>query len=89
MVYKHTFVEKLTVATTSHNAFFNHSFNNNHVIDWTGSELIYTCSNFKKRRIIESVCIEKFPNFNTSDGSYKVDPLTATLVLRSLPTLTQ
>ena len=27
------------------------------VIDWKGSELIYTYSNFKKRRIIESVCI--------------------------------
>ena len=73
----------------TNNALFNHSFSNNLVIDWTGSELIYTCSNFKKRRIIESICIDKFPNFNSSDGNYKVDPLTAELVLRSVPTLSQ
>ena len=73
----------------TNNALFNHSFSNNLVIDWTGSELIYTCSNFKKRRIIESICTDKFPNFNLSDGNYKVDPLTAELVLRSVPTLSQ
>ena len=69
----------------SNNALFVHSFDNNHSIDWKSSQMLYKCSNFKKRRIVESVCIDKYNNFNLSEGMYKIDPVMRSLVVRSLP----
>ena len=69
----------------NNNAIFVHSYNNNHVIDWTSSQMLYNCSNFKKRRIVESVCIDKYENFNLSEGTFRLDPVIKGLVARSLP----
>ena len=47
--------------------------------------MIKKCNNFRKRKILESVCIEKYSNFNVSEGLFKLDPLMSTLVVKALP----
>ena len=69
----------------SNNALFVHSFDTDHAIDWKSSQMLHKCNNFKKRRIVESVCIEKYNNFNLSEGMHKIDPVMRSLVVRSLP----
>lgn len=66
---------------------FKHASENNHSINWDDSQLLYKCNNFKKRRIIESACIQKFDNFNLNEGNFKLDPVIRSLVLTSLPSL--
>ena len=63
---------------------FKHASENNHSINWDDSQLLYKCNNFVKRRIIESVCIQKFDNFNLSEGNFKLDPVICSLVVTSL-----
>ena len=69
------------------NAMFKHASENNHSINWDNCQLLYKCNNFKKRRIIESVCIQKFDNFNLNEGNFKLDPVIRSLVLTSLTPL--
>ena len=57
----------------NNNAIFIPSFNNNHNINWEGSNIIKPISNFISRNIFESTCIKFVPNFNTSSGIYKLD----------------
>ena len=43
------------------------------------------CNNSKKRKILESVCIQNSNNVNLNLGMFKLDPLMRTLVAKSLP----
>ncbi len=45
------------------NAIYRHVLNKDHTIDWNNSQLLYKCNDLKKRRIIETICIEKYDNF--------------------------
>ena len=67
------------------NANFVHAYDNDHRIDWDSSEIIVKCNNYRKRRILESVCIENYNNYNLTEGMFKLDNLMRSLVTRSLP----
>ena len=66
------------------NAIFYHASENNHRILWDESKLLFKCNNFKKRRMVESVLIDKTDNFNLSKGCFKLDPIMHALVVKSL-----
>ena len=67
------------------NALYRHVWNKDHRVDWKNSHLLYKCNDFIKRRVIESMCIEKYDNFNLSEGAFKLDPIMRSLVVKSLP----
>ena len=69
------------------NAIFNHVYKEDHRINWNDSNLMYKSNDFKKRKIIEATCIQKYDNFNLNDGTYKLDPLMTSLVERLIPAL--
>ena len=69
----------------TNNANFVHAYDNDHHINWESSKMILKCNNSKKRKILESVCIQNNNNFNLNLGMFKLDPLMRTLVAKSLP----
>ncbi len=69
----------------TNNVVFKHIYDTNHNIDWQNSCLIYKCNDYKKCKVIESICIQKYNSFNLSEGTYKTDPIMRSLVERSLP----
>ena len=69
----------------TNNAIFLHASENNHVINWNNSNMLYKCRDFKKRRIVESICIDKYKNFNICEGHFKLDQVMRELVVKSLP----
>ena len=87
-----TRIKEHKYAVKSHNknnALFHHKYETDHRINWQGSHLMYKCHDFRKRKIIESMCIQKFGNFNLSEGTYKLDPVTRSLIDKSLPPISE
>ena len=67
------------------NALFRHVRDQNHIIDWDSSVLMYKYNDYKKRKIVESFCIKKYNNFNLCEGTFQLDPLMYILAQRSIP----
>ena len=60
----------------TNNAMFVHIMNKSHSINWNSAKLIYKCSDYYKKRIVESTMItmiNSFSNMNISDGSFKLN----------------
>ncbi len=62
------------------NAIYRHVLNKDHRIYWSNSQLLYKCNDLRKRRIRETICIEKYDNFNLCAGAFKLDPIMRSLV---------
>lgn len=66
------------------NVIFNHVWEGNHRLDCQDSYPMYKSNYWRKQRIIESMCMEKYHNFNLSIGMCKLDPIMRSLVEKSL-----
>ena len=69
------------------NALFNHKIQNDHMIDWDGTQLVFKSNSYFKRRIVESSLISSFPCFNLSEGHFKLNDVCRKAVIRSLPSV--
>ncbi len=69
----------------TNNAVLKHMYDTDHNIDWQNGRLIHKCNDYKKRKVIESICIQKYNNFNLSEGTYKINPIIRSLVEIFLP----
>ena len=57
--------------------------NENHNINFDGAETVIKCKNFIKRKIMESILVDKVPNFNNSKGAYNFNPILTTILHKS------
>ena len=68
----------------TNNAMFVHIMNKSHSINWNSAKLIYKCSDYYKRRIVESTMINSFPNMNISGGSFKLNNMFNGIILSNI-----
>ena len=59
------------------NAINRHTYDCNMPISWTKSDILYKCTDFTLRNILESalITVGKKNNFNNSNGIFNLDPL--------------
>ena len=69
------------------NACFIHLRDEGHVIDWSNAKMRHKSSNVYERKMLESLLIQKTPNFNLCEGHWRLDRLTSSLVTRAFPKL--
>ena len=58
-----------------------------HVIDWNNAKMRLKSNNVYERKMLESILIQKTPNFNLCEGHWKLDKLTTTLITKAFPEL--
>ena len=54
------------------------------MFDWNSAWLIYKCSDFYKRRIIESTMIDSFSNMNISADSFRLNNFLNRIILSNI-----
>ena len=69
------------------NACFIHLRDEGHVIDWSNAKMRHKSSNVYERKMLESLLIQKTPNFNLCEGHWRLDRLTSSLVTPAFPKL--
>ena len=67
----------------TNNANFVHAYDNKHFIDFYSSEMICENNKFRERRILESVCIQHYNNYNLNEGMFKLYPVMKTLIIKT------
>jgi len=71
----------------SNNALFRHMSETHHKINVPEAKMIFKCSHWEKRLIIESSLIEEIPNFNQCRGDRRIDKTCRTLLLDNIDTI--
>lgn len=71
------------VGNTS-SSIFNHVAENNHRVDLEHPVLLFKSQNAIERKIVESTLIKKLPNFNNSEGQYKLNDIVNSLIFKKL-----
>ena len=61
-----------------------HMTNNDHLMDFKNSTLLYKSSNYIERRVIESCLIKEYPNCNLSEGNFKPNPIIKDVILKQI-----
>ena len=69
------------------NACFIHLRNEGHVIDWNNAKMRLKSNNVFERKMLESILIQKTPNFNLCEGHWRLDRLTSSLITKAFPAL--
>jgi len=64
-------------------SIFNH-VKGGHSVDFENTHFIFNSDNYINRRIVESIFIKKLPNFNTSEGQYKIGEIPMEIVLQQI-----
>ena len=63
-------------------AIVEHAGETGHFPDWKSAHLIYKCSNYIKRRLLESAMINSYPHTNTSPGSFQINKYLNQVVIK-------
>lgn len=66
------------------NSIFNHMLQEDHPVDINNPILVYKSQDPIERKVIESTLIQRIPNFNTSEGQYKINDVVGGILFKQL-----
>lgn len=64
-------------------SIFNHVLQG-HSIDFDNSKFVFNSDNYINRRIVESILIKKYPNFNISEGQFQIGEVPLEIISKRL-----
>ena len=69
------------------NAIVHHILDSNHSVNINNAEIVYKENNTNKRKIIESILIQSFDNFNNQKCNFNCDVFTKQILINNSPNI--